>query len=216
MGVDAGFDMVPRLSKGIVDKHNWGDFINFIKEHYKDDPRVEMKPHYILFKAGEHPRLPVEGHKLLRFSSKVSGRIAAETRVESYIKTVTTVAKVHFGSRVRAWDEADDQHGHYDWREVHESIRSYEQVCCPFTYSVFLRPWKVLTVSFTARRSRDPYYYSAVAHWHRSNPRPRYTPFRHQGHPRQRQRPRRPIQHIERHSDPQREAASYNSTHAAR
>jgi hypothetical protein len=128
MGVDAGFDMVPRLSRGLVDKHIWDEFINRIKDHYKDDAQVEMKPNYILFKAGEHPMLPFEGHKLLRFSSKVSGSTAAATGVENYIDTVTRIAKVHFGSRVRYWNEAFDRYGEYEWDEVNESFRSYDQV----------------------------------------------------------------------------------------
>lgn len=129
MGINAGFDMVPRLSTGIVDTTDWASFINLLKEHYKDDAQVEIKPNYILFKAGEHPMLPFEGHKLLRFSSKVSGRIAAATRVESYIDTITRVARARWGSRIRCWHEGDDQYGYYDWKEVHESFRSYEQVC---------------------------------------------------------------------------------------
>lgn len=128
MGIDAGFDMVPRLSKGIVDRHNWDRFINFIKNHYKDDNQVETKSNYILFKAGEHPILPFEGHKFLRFSSKVSGPTAAATNVESYIDTVTRIAKAHFGSRARYWNDGFDQCGEYEWAEVLESIRSYEQV----------------------------------------------------------------------------------------
>lgn len=131
MGVDAGFDMVPPLSKGAVDKCNWDQFIEFIKNHYKSDTQVEIKPNYILFKAGEHPKLPFEGHKLLRFSSKVSGSTAITTRVESYLDTVTQIAKLHFGSRVRCWDECHDQRGHYGWHEIHESIRSYQQVSSP-------------------------------------------------------------------------------------
>jgi hypothetical protein len=126
MGIDAGFDMDPPLSKGVVDRHNWDNFIDFIKKHYKDDIQVEIKPNYINFKAGEHPKLPFEGHKFLRFSSKVSGSTAKG--VERYIDTVTSVAQVHFGSRVKYWNESADQHGLYDWRKVHESIRSYEQV----------------------------------------------------------------------------------------
>ncbi|KUI66561.1 SET domain-containing protein 5 [Cytospora mali] len=127
MGIDAGFDMVPRLSRGIVDKQNWDRFITQIKEYHKDDAQVEIKPNYIVFKAGEHPMLPFEGHKFLRFSSKISGRNASETRVESYINAITRVAKAHFGSRIQYWNECAGQDGYYDWKEVHESFRSYEQ-----------------------------------------------------------------------------------------
>lgn len=130
MGVDAGFDMVPRLSNGIVDRHNWDRFINIIKEHYKDDDQVEIEQNYILFKVGDHPMLPFEGHKFLRFSSKITGNIG------SYIDSVTSIARVHFGSSVRVWDEGADQSGHYDWHEVHESLRSYEQVCHTVLYSL--------------------------------------------------------------------------------
>ena len=34
MGIDAGFDVVPRLSKGAVDMQNWRSFILAIKERY--------------------------------------------------------------------------------------------------------------------------------------------------------------------------------------
>jgi hypothetical protein len=72
MGVHAGFDMGPRLSKGVVDKHNWDQLINVIKNHYKNDSKVEVKSNYIIFAAEKHPIIPLEGHKFLRFSSKVS------------------------------------------------------------------------------------------------------------------------------------------------
>ena len=127
MGIDAGFDMVPRLSQGAVDKQNWQSFIKVIKEHYQNDDLVEIKPNYLQFKAGEHPLLPFEGHKFLRFSSKISGSHAKG--VEEYIDTVTRVAKVRFGSRVRCWNEAADVWGFYSWPEVNASIESYEQVC---------------------------------------------------------------------------------------
>ena len=127
MGVDAGFDMVPRLSNGAVNRQNWQSFIKSIKEHYQNDDLVEVKPRYIVFRAGEHPRLPFEGHKFLRFSSKTSGSLAKG--VEEYIDTVTRVAKAHFGSRIRYWNEAFDQSGFYNWHDVHESFKSYEQVC---------------------------------------------------------------------------------------
>lgn len=128
MGIDAGFDMVPRLSRGTGDAQNWARFISVIKEYYKDDAQVETTPNYILFKAGEHPRLPFEGHKFLRFSSKVSGQIATESRAESYINTVTALAKASFGARIQYWHEASDQLGHYNWNEVNEPLKSYDEV----------------------------------------------------------------------------------------
>ena len=127
MGIDAGFDMVPCLSKGAVDKQNWRSFMNVIKERYQNDDLVEIKPNYLELKVGEHPLLPFEGHKFLRFSSKISGSHAKG--VEEYIDTVTRVAQASFGSRVRCWNEAADEWGFYNWKEVHASIKSYEQVC---------------------------------------------------------------------------------------
>lgn len=128
MGIDAGFDMVPRLSKGAVDKHNWQSFIKVIKERYQNDDLVDIKPNYLQFRAGEHPMLPFEGHKFLRFSSKISGSHAKG--VEEYIDTVTRAAQLSFGSRIRCWNEAADEQGFYDWQEVHISTESYEQVGC--------------------------------------------------------------------------------------
>ena len=126
MGIDAGFDMVPRLSKGAVDRENWQSFIKAIKERYQNDDLVEIKPNYLEFKAGEHPLLPLEGHKFLRFSSKISGSHAKG--VEKYIDTVTRVAQLSFGSRVRYWNQAGNEWGFYNWEEVLASIESYEQV----------------------------------------------------------------------------------------
>ena len=120
--------MVPRLTRGLVDRHNWDDFIRSILEMYEGDDKVEVKPNYIEFKAGEHPRLPFEGHKFLRFSSKITGRIAYETGVENYIRAVTGMAKLHFGSRIFSWYEGDGPWGYYSWNEVNESWASYQQV----------------------------------------------------------------------------------------
>jgi hypothetical protein len=128
MGIDAGFDVVPRLSKGVADMQNWQSFIQIIKEHYRNDDLAEVRTNYIVFKAGEHPLLPFEGHKFLRFSAKISGSHA--NRVQKYIDTVIQVAQVHCGSRVKAWNEAADEWGVCDWREVYASFDSYEQVCC--------------------------------------------------------------------------------------
>ncbi|KAH8197076.1 hypothetical protein TruAng_008746 [Truncatella angustata] len=127
MGIDAGFDMVPRLSRGTEDCLKWNNFIDLVKQFYDADEQVEIGTHAIKFKAGEHPSLPVEGHKFLRFSSKVSGRIARETGVEAFIQKVTIMAKASFGARIQFWDESDDQLGFYDWTSVHASIKSYMQ-----------------------------------------------------------------------------------------
>ena len=98
MGTNAGFDIVLRLSKGAVDKQNWQSFIKVIKERYQNDDLIEIKPNYIKFKAGEHPLLPFEGHKFLRFSSKILGSNAKG--IEEYIDIITRVARVSFGSKV--------------------------------------------------------------------------------------------------------------------
>ena len=127
MGINAGFDIVPCLSKGAVDQQNWQSFIKVIKERYQNDDLVEIKPNYLKFKAGEYLLLHLEGHKFLRFSSKISGSQAKG--VKEYIDTVTRVAQVCFGFRVRCWNEAADERGFYDWQEVQNSIESYEQVC---------------------------------------------------------------------------------------
>ena len=103
MGIDAGFDMLPPLSKGAVDKQNLQSFNKVIKERYQNDDLVEMKSNYLKFKAGEHPLLSFKGHKFLRFSSKISGSHAKG--VEEYIDIVTGVAQVSFDSRVRCWNE---------------------------------------------------------------------------------------------------------------
>ena len=127
MEYDTGFDMVPCLSKGAVDRMNWQSFIELIKKHYQNDDLVEVKPNYLEFKAGEHPLLPFEGHKFLRFSSKIPGD--PTKGVKEYIDTVTRIAQLSFGSRIRCWNEAADERGFYNRQEVYTSIESYEQVC---------------------------------------------------------------------------------------
>lgn len=126
MGIDVGFDMVPRLSKGAVDKQNWESFIEVVTICYANDCLVEVKPNYLEFKAGEHPRLPYEGHKFLRFSSKISGSHAEG--VDRYIYTITRMAQAKFGSRVHPWNNVTDVYSFYDWQEVNDSLKSYEQL----------------------------------------------------------------------------------------
>lgn len=87
-----------------------------------------VKLNYIVFEAGNHLILPFEGYKFLRFSSKISGSKATESGIQSYTYIVTRMAEIHFGSRVQSLDEAMEQRGKHSWNEVHELIRSYEQV----------------------------------------------------------------------------------------
>jgi len=87
---------------------------------------VEVIPNYLEFAIGEHPLLPFEAHKFLRFSSKISGRHSSN--VMEYINTVIHIAKFLFGPRIKPWHEGSDMSGIYLWTEVHESIESYDTV----------------------------------------------------------------------------------------
>lgn len=127
MGIDAGFDLIPRLSKSREDKDLWHFFIERVKQAYEDDDGVEVKENCIEFNAGEHPRLPFDGHKCLRFSSKISGKTGEQA--EEYINGVTHIARLILGSRVERWSEMRDTYGFYGWKEVNDSQRSYDQVC---------------------------------------------------------------------------------------
>lgn len=106
MGIDAGFDMVPQLTDGELDRDKWVKFIDFIKKHYQDDDRVEAKPNYIYPVQGRRaPKASARGSQVLTPQSKISGSIAKETRVEDYIRQVTLQAKRRFGSQThhRGW-----------------------------------------------------------------------------------------------------------------
>ncbi|KAK8041488.1 hypothetical protein PG994_014495 [Apiospora phragmitis] len=97
MGVDEGFDMVPRLGPGAADTLKWTLFMETIKEQYADDEQVKIREHYIEFKEGEHPTLPFHGPHFLRFSSKIMGQTASETDVMTYIRAVGLLAVKTFG-----------------------------------------------------------------------------------------------------------------------
>lgn len=125
MGIDAGFDMVPPLGNNSMDHQKWLRFIAAIKETYEHDEQVRIEVNVIHFHAGEHPLLPFEGHKFRRFSSKISGACRG---VYDYLETVSSIARQYFGAQVVWWDESSDQYGFYDWREVHNSIKSYDEV----------------------------------------------------------------------------------------
>jgi hypothetical protein len=125
MNTSAGFDMVPRLTKREEVTTMWQNFLDRVQETYKHDDEMEFKARYIDFKAGEHLQLLMEGHKFLRFSSKISGRDGG--RAEKYIRDVARLAS-EFGSRIHFWSEKNNQLGFYRWEEVDESLRTYEQV----------------------------------------------------------------------------------------
>ncbi|KAJ5374871.1 hypothetical protein N7517_006877 [Penicillium concentricum] len=126
MGVYTGFDMVPRLSQVLVDKHNWERFLSCIRERYQNDDQVEVRPNYIAFKSDPNLLLPFECHKFLRFGATISNEDSGG--LKNYIDTVSRVAGAWFGSRAYCWDESSGIPGHYSWDDVKRSIRSYEQI----------------------------------------------------------------------------------------
>jgi hypothetical protein len=129
MGLDSGFDMVPRLGNSLADTKKWTGFVEDVKDYYRQDPKVEIKWNYVLFRAGKHILLlPTEGHKFLRFSSIISADLANPKEARDYIKTVSMIAEMIFGSRILYWDADSGQQGKYDWNQVHASIRSYDDV----------------------------------------------------------------------------------------
>jgi len=87
MGIDAGFDMVPPLSRTEADHKAWNIFIDIVKQEFSTDERLEVEPNYLSFNAGGVPTLLFEGFKFLRFSSKVSGGDAAKTGAWELIET---------------------------------------------------------------------------------------------------------------------------------
>lgn len=129
MGSYKGFDIVPRLTKRLVDKQNWGRLLKTIRERYQNDDQVEEKPNYMAFKSDPDLLLPLECHKFLRFGATIPNDDTSGLR--NYIDTVSRVASCYFGSRVRDWDEGEGVSGYYALDDVKRSIRSYEQVSRP-------------------------------------------------------------------------------------
>ncbi|TLS20636.1 uncharacterized protein PpBr36_11065 [Pyricularia pennisetigena] len=124
MGLDAGFDMVPPLENNSMDNQRWLRFITAVKEAYKHDEQVRVEVNVVHFHAGEHPLLPFQGHKFRRFSSRISGPCSD---VYDYLETVSYLARQYFGAQVVLWDESSGEDGFYDWGEVHNSIKSYDE-----------------------------------------------------------------------------------------
>ena len=148
MGFDCGFDMVPSLTASEADTSRWLDFLDEIKATYRDDPTVLATPSVIEFRVGEHPCLPIEGQKFLRFSSKVNGSRTAAA--EPYIRKVCAVARRHFGNQVQFWHELAEDYGHYGWSQVNESLQSYRS-----SVSVSLAARRKPGYMLTARKSHN-------------------------------------------------------------
>ncbi|KAG6115185.1 hypothetical protein E4U14_001036 [Claviceps sp. LM454 group G7] len=120
LGLVMGFELVPPLTTREEDKFRWQEFLSDFKQMHLRDPRVEWKDNYILFKFGERPMLPYEGHKFLRFSSEGHEAIA-----DKYVQNLHWFAKRHFGDRARFWDEMAGQSAHYPMAKVRKSWKSY-------------------------------------------------------------------------------------------
>lgn len=88
MGIDIGFDMVPRLSNSEVDAKKWKAFLDQIEQQFKTDSIFSKTPKFFEFKVGEHPRLTIDPQKFCRFSSKVTGSCE---EAENYIDQVFEV-----------------------------------------------------------------------------------------------------------------------------
>ncbi|KAF5968178.1 SET domain-containing protein [Fusarium bulbicola] len=123
MGIEAGFDMVPRLSSGAEDQQKWKEFIDHVKAVYEDDSKVKIKANYIEFEVGEHPLLPFKGHKFLRFSSKLN----SNGNIDDYIYSIIRLARRYFGPRVQPWNDGCDRFGYYSWNEVNDSFKLYNK-----------------------------------------------------------------------------------------
>ena len=151
MGFDCGFDIYPRLEATASNKEAYRQFLDEIISRYDDvydnearstDRKVldvpttseQSEKPYIYFQVGEYPSMPCNPDHcdyFLRFSSKVSGSLTRAA--EPYIKSVHTIAKKHFGSRVRFWHEmreTDDERsrGYYGWSEVHDAKKQLREL----------------------------------------------------------------------------------------
>ncbi|EME86041.1 uncharacterized protein MYCFIDRAFT_81989 [Pseudocercospora fijiensis CIRAD86] len=123
MGYAAGFDIVPRLTDIEEDKAAWEKFLAKIQEEFAGDAQVVSKVGYYKFVVGECPRLPRDGTKFMRFSSKISGSLT--TVAEPYIRQVTEIARKIFKDRVKFWNELCDVDSEYKISDIIDSQQEY-------------------------------------------------------------------------------------------
>ncbi|TLD12863.1 uncharacterized protein PgNI_04448 [Pyricularia grisea] len=103
MGIGAGFHMVPALGNHAKKHERWLLFISAVKKTYEENDRV-------------------------RIEAKSSTFTRASTHCFRSRTTSRSIARQHFDAQIVWWDESSDQYGLYDWREVHESIKTYDDV----------------------------------------------------------------------------------------
>jgi hypothetical protein len=124
MAIHAGFDMVPRLTKSEADKESWAKFLRLVKYRFQDYDVVFVKDNFIEIGVGQHPRLPLEGHKLLRFSTELED----DDENQLVIFVIAELAELVFKTRINRWDETIVGFGFYGPQEVRASFKAYHQV----------------------------------------------------------------------------------------
>ena len=117
--------MVPFFAKG-ESNDGWKRFLDEVLKEFKDDPVLVSREFEIYFRVGEGPALPRAGYAFRRFSSKITGSCGAS---EPYITRVYSIARRHFGDRVKWWNEVYYESGHYGWNEVHDARKEYADAC---------------------------------------------------------------------------------------
>jgi len=119
MGINIGFDLYPPIQKNSPDESRWSEFIENVKNVFKDDTNVQVTDKIIEFQVGEHPFLTIDGSCFRRFTSKITGRCGP---AEPYIDSVLEIANIYFPGRVYPWNQGDYPWGRYnnekyDWSE---------------------------------------------------------------------------------------------------
>lgn len=159
---EAGFDLVPRLSRNDLDLALWDMFIANIWRIYGDAGAYRLQTTYscIKFYADNGLVLPFDGWKFLRFSSKIRGfsRYGDGERLlptfggepplpsnepvpvymieaQTYLQKVVGLARAVFGTRARAWDTRSGTMGFYAADAAVRSIEAYYQVSCLLSVS---------------------------------------------------------------------------------
>ncbi|KAI9764032.1 MAG: hypothetical protein M1840_008908 [Geoglossum simile] len=143
MGVDCGFDIYPPLEPTRANRERYEHFLREVLATYgprdggdadrggdgdggsvvRVDPESEGS--YIHFEVGEDPLIPRRCEHFLRFSSKISGRSAAEP----YIRGVCKIARQWLGDRVHFWHDMNEsgasirRSGCYNWNEISAARR---------------------------------------------------------------------------------------------